>query len=271
MNRFQGKNILITGGSTGIGLAIAREFARLDAHLFLLARRPEKLEEARQILRREHPNTQVSIYAVDVGDRPGVTEAVRQIGERHGGIHTVINNAGISGHGRLADLDIDHLHRVMEVNYFGAINITQAAWPYLIRSQNGHIGFVSSVAGYLGLIGYSAYSGSKFALSGLAECIRMEGKEKGLGVTIMYPPDTQTEMLEREQKNALPETLALSKNASIVTPEAVAAAFVRAIRKNRFEAYGNATSRWIRKIRVLAPRFYFWQVDRIAGIGRQRT
>lgn len=264
MNRFQGKNIIITGGSAGIGLAVAHEFARLGGNLFLLARRPESLAAARASLRQAHPDIQVHTFVADVADRERINEVIREIGERHGGIHTIINNAGISGHGRLAEQDIDHLHQVMEVNHFGAINVIQAAWPYLTRSEGGHIGFVSSVAGYLGLLGFSAYSPSKFALTGLAECIRMEAREKGLSVTIIYPPDTQTDLLERGRATVPPETQALSKRAKVMSPEAVAAAFVKGIRNNRFEVYGNFESVWIRRIRVLWPRFYFRQLDRIA-------
>jgi 3-dehydrosphinganine reductase len=267
MNRFLHQNILITGGSTGIGLAIAREFAQLGGRLFILARGQDQLNAAAASLRKEFPHVQVKTYAVDIADRQRVAEVIREIGDGHGGIHTVVNNAGISGQGRLEDQNLDKLHKVMEVNYFGALHVIKAAWPYLKQARAGHIGFVSSIAGYIGLIGFSTYAPTKFALSGLAECLRMEAKAEGIGVTIVYPPDTKTDLLERERKNALPETVALSKSASLLEPEEVAAAFVEGIRKNRFEVYCNRRSVWIRRFRILLPRVYFSVLDRIAKVG----
>lgn len=264
MNRFKNQNIIITGGSAGIGFATAREFARLKGNLFLIARNMDQLEEAKSALIKEFPDVQVEIFSADVADQQRIMKVVNEIGNSFGGIHTVINNAGTSGHGRMADQDIESLKQIMDVNYFGALYTIRAAWPFLLKSEKGHIGFVSSVAGYIGLIGYCAYTPTKFALSGLAECLRMEAKEKGIGVTIVYPPDTQTDMLERERKVALPETIALSKRAKILQPEQVAASFVKGIRKNQFEVYCNVESVWIRRLRILLPRVYFKQLDRIA-------
>lgn len=266
MNRFLHQNILITGGSTGIGLAIAREFAKLGGRLFLLARSQDQLNGAAASLKQEFPQIQIKTYSVDIADRQRVTEVIQEIGDRHGGIHTIINNAGISGQGRFEDQSLDKLHQVMEVNYFGSLHVIKAAWPYLKQAREGHIGFVSSVAGYIGLIGFSTYTPTKFALSGLAECLRMEAKNEGIGVTIVYPPDTKTDLLDRERKNALPETIALSKRASLLETGEVAAAFVRGIRKNRFEVYCNLESVWIRRFRILFPRIYFLVVDRIAKV-----
>ena len=267
MNRFENQNIVITGGSAGIGLAVAREFAKLGGNLFLIARNDDQLKIALSSMKQEYPNILVKTYSADVADHERMKEVINEIGTSFGGIHTIINNAGTSGHGRLADQELESLRHVMEVNYFGALHAIKTAWPYLLKSKEGHIGFVSSVAGYLGLIGYSAYSPTKFAMSGLAECMRMEGKEKGIGVTIVYPPDTQTAMLERERVHALPETVALSKHAKILQPEQVAKAFVKGILKRRFEVYCNVESVWIRRFRTLLPRLYFSVVDRVAGTG----
>ncbi len=262
--RFRRKNVVITGGSSGIGLEIAGRFAGLGAQVWLLARSTDRLNQAVQTLRTEYGG-QISVFsiAVDVTDEAAVTGAMNEIGEKHGGIHTLINNAGTMICGRFEDNSPEELAKVMDVNYGGMVNALKAAWPYLIHSGDGHIGFVSSVAGYLGAIGYSGYAPSKFAVTGLAECLRMEAAEYGLGVTIVFPPDTDTPMLAFEHENTLPESRALSKNASVLQPAHVATRFVEGIIRNHFEVFCNIESRFIRLVKIVWPTLYFRIMDRI--------
>ena len=270
MNRFFGQNVLITGASSGIGLEIALEFGKLGANLFLIARNPEKLLQAASQIQEAYPSISLKTFSVDISDPIQIQSVIKQIGEKEGGIHTLINNAGILGLGLFESNSIQDLKRTMETNYFGAVYATQAAWPYLIESQKGHIGFVSSVAGYTGLIGYCAYSPTKFALTGLAECLRMEAKDHGIGVTIVYPPDTDTPMLKEEHNHTLPECKALSKNTRVLSPREVAQKFVKGILKYRFDVVCNTESKMARILRVLCPAIYFKIIDSIVEKDRRK-
>ena len=149
--RFLNKNVIITGGSSGIGLSIALEFAKLGANLFLLARHKERLKKTQKyILDKFENKIKVIIISVDISKEEKVSETIKNIGDNYNGIHTLINNAGIMGVGKFQDNTIKELKNIMNINYFGAVYATKAAFPYLKDSIKGHIGFVSSVAGYTG-------------------------------------------------------------------------------------------------------------------------
>jgi 3-dehydrosphinganine reductase len=269
--RFLGKNVLITGGSSGIGLETAIEFGKLGAHLFLMARNVERLQDAvKQIQKKLGEHTRVVPIVADVSIKEQVEAGVHKVAREHGGIHTLIANAGILSTGLMENMDKNTMEHIMAVNYFGAVYATQAAWPYLKLSQNGHIGFVSSVAGYVGIIGYGAYCATKFAMAGFAESLRMEAQPYNIGVTVVFPPDTDTPMLEEEHKHAIPEALALSKHASVLSPQQVAKKFVKGIIAHRFEVFCNLESRFIRICRALCPSVYFHIIDYLVERERRK-
>lgn len=270
LGNFNGKNAVITGGSTGIGLATAFELASRGANLFLIARDSAKLEKAQNLIRKQFgANYPVQIASADVSIRAQIEGAIHSIAKANGGIHLLVNNAGIPCCGRFEDIAIEDLDYAMRVNYYGAMYATKAAWPYL-KSAGGHIGIVSSVAGYTGLIGYSGYAPSKFALAGLAECLRMEAQDDGIGVSVIYPPDADTPFLKKEREHTLPECLALSKSAKVMSAEAVAHAFVRGIEQGKFEILCNTESWGIRILKGFLPRLYFKIVDQIVAQDRKR-
>jgi len=269
--RFRGKNVLITGGSSGIGLATAVEFGKLGANLFLVARHQDRLDAAAQeVKRRAGPAAQVVTLQADVAAREQIEAAIHRVGTEYGGLHTLINNAGMVLPGLLADLALDDLERVMQVNYLGMLYAVKAAWPYLVAAQNGHIGFVSSVAGYLGLIGNGAYSPPKFAIVGLAECLRMEAGDCGIGVTVVFPPDTDTPQLRYERERMPAEAKAINETASMLQPEVVAKKFVDGMVSYRFEVFCNFETRFFRWARAVAPGLYFWVIDGIVARDRRR-
>jgi 3-dehydrosphinganine reductase len=269
--RFKGQNVLITGGSSGIGLEIARLFGRLEANLFLVARNQDRLGQAKAALQQDlGPALKITGLTADVSNLAQIEAVVKRVGREEGGLHTLINNAGIFLPGLVEDNRIAALEQIMRVNYFGAVYATKAAWPYLKAAERGHVGFVSSVAGFAGAIGYGAYAPTKFALAGLAECLRMEAASHGIGVTIVFPPDTDTPQLQYENEHTLPEALALKGKASLMQPEDVAQKFVDGIVNYRFEVLCNFESRTIRWIKVTWPWLYFKIVDSIVARDRRR-
>lgn len=257
---FNDQNVIVTGGSSGIGLEIARRFARMGARVHLLARDPARLESARHSLGSSAP---VHTYAVDVADQPAVSAAIRAIGDS-GGLAALVCNAGIMRVGRFEDLSADDFETALRTNYLGALYAIQAAWPYLKVSGQGRLGLVSSVAGYTGIYGYTAYAPAKFAMTGLAECLRMEGKAHGIRVTVVFPPDTETPMLEYEQAHAPVETRAVTAGSRQLSAAAVAEKFVAGMGRGDFEVYCNVESRVIRLFKAVLPGGYYRLLDRLA-------
>ena len=150
----------------------------------------------------------------------------------------------------------------MQVNYFGSLYTSKAAWPYL-EAAKGRLSFVSSVAGYMGLIGYSSYAPGKFALTGLAECLRMEVKNDGIKISIIYPPDTDTPLLKYERAHTLPESMALSKNIQVVSAERVAKIYMEGLQKNKFEIYCDFNSRMLRSFKNNFPGLFNYLSHRV--------
>lgn len=270
MNAPQSKVVVITGGSSGIGYATAGLLLSQGAVVCLVARNEARLNESASQLRQKFPGKTVQAYACDITDHGQVKQTVQQIAEANGGIDWLINNAGMGETGRFESQPVAVMHQVMNTNYWGAAYMTLEALPWLRQSKGAALAFVSSVAGYVGLFGYTHYVPSKFALTGLAECLRMEFNDYNIPVTVVYPPDTQTPMLERERANTLPECMALSGNAKLVAPEEVAEKFVKGLIKGKFEVYCNGESKLVRILRGVAPRLFFSQVDGIVSKSRKK-
>ena len=253
---FNDRTVIVTGGSSGIGLEIAREFSRLGARLHLLARDPVKLEAARKAL-----SASVRTHAVDVSDQPAVSAVIRAIGDE-GGISALICNAGIMRVGVFDELALDDFDAALRTNYLGTLYPILAAWPYLKAAGESRLGLISSVAGYTGIYGYTAYTPPKFAITGLAECLRMEGAAHGIRVTIVFPPDTETPLLAYERAHAPARTLAITAGARLLPATVVARKFMKGIARGDFEVYCNAGSRLLRLFQALLPAVYYRLLDR---------
>lgn len=184
-----GKVVVITGASSGIGEAMAREYSKLGARLVLGARNEAKLS---QLLRDICSEGGRAIYvATDVTKEDDCRRLIERAVEEFGGIDILICNAGISMRAAFDDVEMKVLHRVMDVNFWGTAYCAKYALPYLVASKGSLVG-ISSVAGLHGLPGRTAYSASKFAMMGLLETIRIENLKKGLHVMIACPGFTAT-------------------------------------------------------------------------------
>lgn len=179
------KTIIITGASSGIGLACATAFARQGANLVLGARRFVDLCAIAQSLETAHGIRAVAVQcdvAVELDCKALVQQAVATFGR----VDALINNAGISMRALFADLDLAVLHRLMDVNFWGTVYCTKYAMAELLRTK-GSVVAVSSIAGYRGLPGRTGYSASKFAIQGFMESLRVENLKTGLHVLVACP------------------------------------------------------------------------------------
>jgi len=258
---YKDKVVIITGGSSGIGLALAKEFVMQHAQVVLIARDEEKLRTAKKLLEADS-SAKVFIVVADVSDNAAISAAIDKTADTFGRIDVLINNAGVTTCGRFADQSIEDLEKCVFINYLGCVYASKAAWVWLKQSK-GQLSFVSSVAGYLGLIGYSSYAPTKFAITGLTECLRMEGAADEIKVSIIYPPDTNTPMRDYEVEHTLPECLALSKNIKAVEPGKVAKRYIDGLQKNKFEIYCDVDSRLVRSLKNNAPGLFNYFTNRI--------
>ncbi|MFZ5809567.1 MAG: SDR family oxidoreductase [Chloroflexota bacterium] len=223
---------LITGGSSGIGLALARLLALQGCHVWLLARRIEQLKAALASLPGK-VNQRHGILTADVSQWEAVQAAVSMMKHQIGCPDIVINAAGITHPGYVQELPLEIFERMMAVNYLGTVYTVKALLPEMIPRGTGHIVNISSVAGFLGVFGYSAYGASKYAVRGFTDVLRVELKPLGIQVSIVFPPDTDTPQLAYETPFKPAETRALSRNAGVLSAEQVAREILQGIQKNK--------------------------------------
>ena len=186
---FQGKIVVITGATGGLGTAFAKRFGQAGARLALLDLYPVKLNRAAQ----GFINQGIDAIGIscDVSDPGRVVTAMTQIIEHFGGLDVLINNAGISARAGFEQTCLTVFHKVMAVNFFGSLYATKAALPSL-RRRKGLIITISSLAGVSPLFGRSAYAASKHALHGLFDSLRSELGGTGVGVLLVCPGFTTT-------------------------------------------------------------------------------
>ena len=232
LHSLQDCTVLITGGSSGIGLALARLLAKAGAHVWLMARRKQELESA--LAQLDGPTGQHHMLVGDVSDWAQVEQAVAQVERESGAPDLVINSAGVTHPGYVQDLPIEIFRQLMEINYMGTVHVVKAVLPGLMARRSGYIVNISSVAGFLGVFGYTAYGASKFAVRGFSDALRAELKPLGIGISIAFPPDTDTPQLAYENEFKPAETQALAGNAGALSAAQVAEAILRGIRRGQY-------------------------------------
>lgn len=219
-------HVLITGGSKGIGLEIAKIAVQNEAHVTIVARDKNYLDAAKNQLEKLSNNKQQNIltYSLDVCDaNEMIKNVVRDAVNESGPIYLLACCAGNAIAKTFSDSTTEDFHRMMNVNYFGTVNIIKVCLPFLKNNQNGsHILLFSSLAGIFGLYGYSAYAASKFALTGLAEVLDMELRPFNINITVSFPPDTDTPGYKMEQIDKPYITKLISEEGGIYSAARVA-------------------------------------------------
>jgi short-subunit dehydrogenase len=194
-------HVLITGASSGIGRALALEFARQGHPVGLVARRAEALESLAKEVRSAGGSAELA--TADVGDETALTAAVASLEASLGPVEILVANAGISRKVTASRLHLADLALVMDVNYLGAIRAAAAVLPGMLERGRGQLVVVSSVAAFRGLPGSGAYSASKAAISNFWEALRGEVRDAGIACTTVHPGYIDTPMT-RKNKYPMP-------------------------------------------------------------------
>ena len=250
------KVIVITGASSGIGRALARELAAMGAKLSLAARRTELLED----LRAELPGTEILIQTTDVSREEDCRALIEATIERFGRIDVLINNAGISMRASFEDVDLKVIRQLMEVNFYGTVYCSKFALPYLLKTKGSLVGVIS-IAGYVGLPGRTGYSASKFAIRGFLDTVRIENLKKGLHVLVAAPGFTASEVRKVALTNDGSQQGETPRDESkMMSSEECARHIVGAIKKRKRELILTFTEG---KLTVLLGKFFPSLLDQL--------
>ena len=193
-----GKVVLVTGGSSGIGLAAAKKFAEAGAITIICARGEDKLADAvKEIRDFAGKAAQVHSYPVDIADEAGCAAFVKTLEEQHGGVDFLINNAGRSIR-RAIENSYERFHdfqRTMDLNYFGCLRITMGLLPGMVKKRRGHVVNISSIGVLTNAPRFSAYVASKAALDAWTRCASSEFSDQGITFTTINMPLVRTPMI----------------------------------------------------------------------------
>lgn len=178
------KVVIITGGSSGIGYALAEEFCSRGGKVCIAARDQQKLEIAEKSLLAK--GYEAIAITADVSKEPDCAALIKKTVEHYGKLDILVNNAGISMRAAFLNTDLSVLHRLMDINFWGTVYCTKYALPHLLQVKGSVIGIIS-VAGHIGLPGRTGYSASKFAVRGFLDTLRTENMHNGLHVLVAAP------------------------------------------------------------------------------------
>lgn len=218
----------VFGGSEGIGLAVASQLVAAGVEVVVLSRSQAKLDAA-----VAHLGPGAVGRSVDITDASTTTAVVDALVAEVGVPDLVVTTAGYARPGYLDELPADDIVGMVATNLVGTINVCRAVLPHLRAAGTGTIVSTSSMAGLAGVFGYTVYSATKFGVIGFSEALRREVRPYGIDVRVLCPPNTLTPGFDEENKHKPAEVLAAEESVATLTPEQVASALMRALRRKR--------------------------------------
>ena len=264
MRDLTGKRVLVTGGSSGIGLATAKELKREGARIILVSRRASRLKRAKS---KVGPGT--VILECDVADPDSIKGLETALRKKRLELDVLINCAGIVEPFPIKELTDEQIRGTIETDLIGGVNMTKGLLPLMGRP--GYIVNVSSMAGLMGIYGYTAYSAAKFGLIGFSEALRMEMEPEGIGVSVVVPQDVDTPQLDHEKRNRPGELEAVAGELTPLSPDRVARAIVRGIKRGTFMIYPTASARYVHLAYRLFPALVRSRMDSRVRRSRKDT
>lgn len=251
------RHVVITGGSQGIGAAIAREAAAYGARVSLIARGEEALHETAESIAAD-----VRWQACDVTDTHALNSALEAVESEAGPCDVLVCCAGIVLPGRFRDVPIGEFVAQLQVKVQGSVAAVKSVLPGMVQRGAGHLVFISSTAGIIGVPGYTGYAATKFAIRGLAESLRYEVEPHGVKVTVLYPPDTETPGFAAENLRKPPETAAISGRIKPFPASLVAKKLIHGLENNKRDVTVDTATGVFRRFSGLLTPAVRWSLQR---------
>lgn len=259
----QRTTVIVTGGSSGIGLATAVLYAARGCDVAIIGRSAEKLARAEKTLRAAatDPDQRIATRSADLSIFESAREAIDSLVAEGFGPDILVNSAGVIVPGEFATMPLENFELNVSCGYWSVVYPCRAAVPHMLARGRGDIVNVSSVAGYLGIYGYTGYSSAKFAIMGFSEALRFEMKPAGITVHVVCPPDTDTPALALEHTLRPKETNVIAGNIKPISAEKVAAGIVSGVDRGRYLIIPDALSAFYFRLKGLLPEVFFAIVD----------
>ncbi|MBA2327218.1 MAG: SDR family oxidoreductase [Actinobacteria bacterium] len=224
-----GKNVLVTGASSGIGAALAEGFAARGATVGICARREDRLAEVLDRVKERSPSSRS--WTVDLADLPGVGSFARRVEDELGGVDVLVNNAGIPKRRRVTDLTPEVVDAVMTINYLSPVRLTLALLPGLIE-RSGRVVNISSVAARLSPPSEAAYAPTKAALTAWSESMQVDLHDTGVRVHVVNPGIVDTDLFHLPDNDA-----PIADDVEALPVEAIVAPVLDQLENGTFEIY----------------------------------
>ncbi|MBI4929170.1 MAG: SDR family oxidoreductase [Bacteroidetes bacterium] len=261
---FENKVVWITGASSGLGEALAKEFASEKTKLILSARRESELQRVKKECSKFILEENILILPLDITELANIDSEVQKVIQKFGRIDILVNNAGVSQRSFIVDTPLDVERKIMEINYFGTVAITKAVLPVMRKQKSGHLVVISSLMGKFGYYRRSSYAASKHALHGYFEALRMEELDNNIHVSLICPGFINTKV----SFNAITETGKSfnemdegQKNGMV--PETCAKKILKAVRNKRVEVFMGGQELMAVIVKRFFPRFFYWRIMQV--------
>lgn len=255
--KLNGKTVIVTGASSGIGRAVALELARRGATLFLAARRSAELESVAALCRTQ--GAAATAVITDVRDRT----SCQQLIDTAGRVDVLINNAGFAIFDPIESARPDELEAMMATNFFGAVWCTQAVLPQMLARGDGTIVNVASIAGIMGYARMGGYCASKFAMIGFTESLRDEVLGRGVRVAMVCPGTTETEFFVKAERGKMPGASRLILG---VSPERVARVICRTAEDGKYRRILPLVAALYMRMKEIFPRVAHILMRRVSAL-----
>ena len=260
---FENQVIIITGGSSGAGKALAHRLAARGANLALVARDQEKLAAVKQELATKlAPGKKIGTFSSDVTDPAAVEKSFWQIAEAIGPPDILINSAGVLYEGYFEKKPQEIFRETMDINFFGTVYCIKAILPFFREKGEGRIVNICSMAGLMGIFGYSAYCASKHAVAGLTHSLRQEFKPLNIRLHLICPGEFKSPMVDRINTYRTAENRAVVHLLPTMTSGQVAEAVIRGVEKGKYLIIPGAKARLVEMVNRWLPGFSRAVVDR---------
>ena len=263
MKNLQNKTAAITGAASGIGRATALNLALKGCNIAIADMNESGMNET--VAMAEKFNVKVSTHLLDVTDRDAIYQFADDVKETHKNVNIIINNAGVSMTAKVSEMKLEDFQWLMDINFWGVVNGTQAFLPYLEESGDGHIVNISSLFGLLSVPTQSAYNASKFAVRGFTESLRMELDmyKSNVSITSIHPGGIKTNIITNS-KVVTKEGIFKDKEKAAkileaqfgTTPEEAAVQIVKGVIKNKRRVLIGKDAVMLDKMQRFFPGFY---------------